>query len=93
MSVRRLHAVVHGRVQGVNFRWHTRNRARALGLQGWVRNSVSGQEVEVIAEGPAKALEELLAFLRQGPPMAAVDTIDSRWEEPHGGFDDFVIRS
>jgi hypothetical protein len=48
----RLHAVVHGRVQGVGFRYFVMREARALGLSGWVRNQADGS-VEVEAEGAA----------------------------------------
>lgn len=64
-----LHAVVHGRVQGVFFRASTQKKARALGLTGWVRNLPDGT-VEVLAVGPRPALEALLAWLHEGPPLA-----------------------
>ncbi len=64
-------AVVRGAVQGVGFRDATLSRARELGALGWVRNGEDG-EVLVHAEGPGPAVEELLAFLRQGPPLAEV---------------------
>lgn len=87
----RLHAIVHGIVQGVNFRYYTRLRAEALGLNGWVANRSDGT-VEVVAEGPRPALEALLDFLRQGPPAARVDHVETYWERPTGEFRGFRIR-
>ena len=92
MAHKRLHAIVHGRVQGVNFRWHTRQKAQALGLTGWVRNLQNGRRVEVIAEGPADTLGDLLLFLNQGPPSARVDQVEVNWEEACNEFSEFTVR-
>lgn len=87
----RLHALVHGRVQGVSFRYYTRTRARELGLTGYARNLWDGS-VEVVAEGPRRDLEELLAFLRVGPRAAFVTGVDVQWSKPTGDFDRFEVR-
>lgn len=87
----RLHAIVHGIVQGVNFRYYTRLRAEALGLSGWVANRSDGT-VEVVAEGPRAAVEALLDFLHKGPPAARVDYVETYWERPTGEFRGFRIR-
>jgi acylphosphatase len=71
----RLHVLVRGRVQGVGFRWFVRETARELGLAGWVRNRPDGS-VEVAAEGSADLLEKLRHELLQGPPGAAVASLD-----------------
>lgn len=86
----RLHAVVEGIVQGVNFRAYTVRRARALGLTGWVANRRDGT-VETVAEGPRAALEEFLGWLHEGPPAALVTRVNVRWERPTGEFTDFRI--
>lgn len=67
-------ARVRGRVQGVWFRASTAERAGALGVRGHARNLADGS-VEVLAVGPAEAVESLLAWLREGPPMARVDDV------------------
>jgi len=87
----RLQATVHGRVQGVSFRFYTRRRATELGLTGHVRNAWDGS-VEVVAEGQRAGLEELLAFLRVGPPAAVVTRVDARWVVPTNAFDRFEVR-
>lgn len=70
-----LHVAARGRVQGVGFRWFVRERARALGVTGWVRNNGDGS-VEVAARGPADALRALAAALREGPRGAHVTSLD-----------------
>ena len=70
-----VHAVVHGRVQGVGFRWATRERLAALGLDGEARNRADGT-VEVVASGPPDAVEALVAWLRDGPTPGRVTRVD-----------------
>ncbi|GHO42992.1 acylphosphatase [Ktedonospora formicarum] len=61
-----LHALVHGRVQGVGFRQFVVEQARRLRLRGYTRNTNSG-DVEVVAQGARPAQEQLLEHLRLGP--------------------------
>lgn len=84
----RLHAFVRGRVQGVSFRWYTRQKALDLGLVGFARNLPDGR-VEVIAEGERLLLEDLLAFLHRGSPGAHVIQVSLTWERAFGNYDDF----
>ncbi len=86
----RLHVVVEGIVQGVNFRYHTRRMARSLLLTGWVRN-LPDSSVEVLAEGSRHSLEQLLAYLRKGPPSAHVERAMPTWLHYAGEFDEFEI--
>ena len=67
---------VHGRVQGVFYRNWTVTEARQLGLSGWVRNRRDGS-VEILASGPAEAIDALIERCREGPPAAQVTRIDS----------------
>ena len=75
IEARRL--LVSGRVQGVFFRAWTEQRARALGVSGWVRNLDDGL-VEVHAEGAPEQLDALERACRDGPPDARVDAVTSR---------------
>lgn len=86
----RLSARVTGRVQGVAFRWHTRERALTLGLSGWVRNEPDGS-VRLVAEGERKALEALCDWLLIGPPHARVEEREVKWEAVRGGEEGFRI--
>lgn len=86
----RLHAIVHGYVQGVGFRDFVSRTGRRLGLAGEVRNRPDGT-VEVIAEGERPALEELLAALSRGPSEAEVQRVDAQWETARGTVAGFRI--
>ena len=85
-----LHAVVRGRVQGVSFRYYTQQRAKELGLKGWVRNMPDGT-VEVTAEGERHVLEDLLDFLHKGPSGAQIMTVLFNWYPASGRFDSFEV--
>jgi acylphosphatase len=86
----RRRVVVHGLVQGVFFRDAVRRRASTSGVSGWVRNTVSGT-VEAVFEGAPDAVEQLVAFCRDGPRGARVDRIDATEEVPEG-LRGFTIR-
>jgi acylphosphatase len=83
VSEARARVVVRGRVQGVFFRVETRDRARSLGLTGWVRNAPDGS-VEAVFEGDRERIESMLAWCRRGPSLAQVDDVQAEWEEPVG---------
>jgi DNA ligase D-like protein (predicted 3'-phosphoesterase) len=85
-----IRAAVHGGVQGVGFRDAVVRRARALGVQGWVRNRDDGA-VEVHAEGNAAAVDELAGFLREGPRHAQVERVEVERVKPEG-HEQFAIR-
>ena len=72
--MRRLHLRISGRVQGVGFRWFTREEARRLGLSGWVTNLPDG-DVEVSAGGEASSLDRLKRALEVGPTGAGVVSV------------------
>jgi DNA ligase D-like protein (predicted 3'-phosphoesterase) len=82
-----IRAVVRGDVQAVGFRDATVRRARELEVMGWVRNGEDAT-VQVHAEGAAPAVEELLAFLHEGPAAARVAqvAIDRVTAEGHEQF-------
>jgi len=67
--------IVSGHVQGVFFRDSTREKARALGLSGGVRNLRSGQ-VEVLVLGDSSDVQSLIKWLKIGPKHAKVSTIE-----------------
>jgi acylphosphatase len=79
---------ISGMVQGVYFRHSTRERARELGLAGWVRNRSEGS-VEAAFQGPPEAVDEMIRWCHQGPPgsrVAAVEVIEEASDEPLAGF-------
>lgn len=80
---KRVHAFVTGQVQGVFFRAQTAQRARARGLGGFVRNTADGR-VEAVFEGDSKAVDAMVAWMHDGPPLADVDHVEVADEEPRG---------
>jgi acylphosphatase len=88
--VKRAHVVVHGAVQGVFFRVEARDRARSLGVGGWVRNTAYGS-VEAVFEGEDEQVESMVDWCGRGPRGAQVDDVAVTWAEPQGE-DDFSIR-
>lgn len=87
----RAHVRISGYVQGVFFRYHTRELAQQLGLRGWVRNTPDGQ-VEAVFEGEKGAVERMLEFCHRGPSGARVNDIEIKWEQPRGEFSGFEVR-
>ena len=87
----RLTAWVHGRVQGVGFRWWTRAQALELGLTGSAANLADGR-VEVVAEGGRAECDALLERLRGGRTPGVVDTVVERFDAARGGLTGFLER-
>lgn len=67
--------VIHGRVQGVGFRYWAESTARGYGLDGWVRNHRTGV-VEAVFSGPQDLVMAMIEACRQGPASAQVTRID-----------------
>lgn len=87
----RVHVIVRGVVQGVGFRYTTRERAHALGLNGWVRNRPDGS-VEAEIEGNAASVDAMVEWMRQGPPGAEVTSVDVS-DRPLAGDAAFEVRA
>jgi len=87
----RVSVTVHGRVQGVAFRHYTTQRARELGVGGWVRNLPDGS-VAGVFEGDENAVNLLVDWCRQGPPAAVVERLDLSREVYNGEFGNFSVR-
>ncbi|MGE5237363.1 MAG: acylphosphatase [Chloroflexota bacterium] len=87
----RAHLLIDGRVQGVFFRAFTRDVARSLGLDGWVRNLHDGR-VEAIFEGDKALIEKAIQQCYQGPPYARVSDVDITWEDRLEGLTGFSVR-
>jgi acylphosphatase len=86
----RINLFVFGRVHGVFFRASTLEQAQSLGLTGWVKNLPDGS-VEIDAEGPRYALEQLAEWCRHGPPAARVAEVTVRWLPHKGEYRTFMI--
>ncbi len=69
-----MQVIIQGRVQGVGYRAWVEYQARASRLEGWVRNRRDGS-VEAVFAGHAKAVAEMVALCRHGPPGAKVTAV------------------
>jgi acylphosphatase len=75
--------VVHGRVQGVGFRWFVRQTAQSRGLAGWAANRSDGT-VEVVLEGEPEVVESVERLVGEGPRGAEVERVEAADEQPEG---------
>ena len=91
MKQKRIHAIVHGRVQGVFFRDYTMRQGQQLGLSGWVRN-LPDRTVETVFEGTTEQVDAMLEWLYTGSPASSVTEVESREEEPEGTMEGFTVR-
>ena len=90
-SDKRVHIIVHGRVQGVNFRYYTQRKAMQLGVKGWVRNMKDGS-VEIIAEGSGQKLEDFINWCKVGPESAHVTECEMEEVSITTNLTDFSIK-
>jgi acylphosphatase len=79
----RRRVIVHGRVQGVGFRYRLARAARDRGAVGWVRNRADGT-VEAVFEGEPEAMESLVRLVGEGPRGAEVERVEVFEEDPEG---------
>jgi acylphosphatase len=78
-----------GRVQGIGYREACVRRARALGINGWVRNRMD-ESVEVMLQGSPQQLADMCDWLRDGMPAALVDELEvAQVQLPFPRFDHF----
>lgn len=83
--------VVYGMVQGVCFRYNTRNVAVRLGLSGWVRNRADGS-VEALFQGPEECVDAAVNWCSRGPQTARVDRVEAEATEFDARLIGFGIR-
>ena len=85
---------VFGQVQGVGFRYHSRQKARELSLVGWVCNASDGT-VEILAQGEKADLEKFVEWVKAGPGLSAkVERVEISFQPIRGGiYADFAIRN
>ena len=88
--MRKVRAIISGRVQGVWFRASTLEKALEYGVHGTVRNLVDGR-VELVAEGDEERVNRLLRWAENGPTTATVDRVELEELASDNRFTDFRI--
>jgi len=89
-DLERAHVTVSGQVQGVFFRDSTRQKAKELGLAGWVKNTPDGR-VEALFEGPSERVREMVRWCEAGPQQASVENVDTDFESAGGDLEAFEV--
>lgn len=91
MDLRSVHMKVHGRVQGVGFRFQTKSEAKRSNIKGWVRNNPDGT-VEIDAEGENDKIEGFVAAVKEGPGAAKVTELDLEETSENKNYTSFEIK-
>lgn len=86
-----LKAVISGKVQGVGFRYFVKTHADDLNLKGYARNLADGR-VEVLMQGGAEEIKQLLSLLWQGPRFSSVTSVDHSEYDTTEIYRSFVTR-
>ena len=85
------HIHIHGKVQGVGYRFFATRVARRMGLKGWIQNMRDGS-VEAMVEGEQQAIDDWIEELKEGPRYAEVTKIDQETKEFSGKLPDFDVK-
>lgn len=86
------HLKIFGRVQGVGFRYFTRQNAKDLGINGWVKNMRDGS-VETVLAGAPDDVEEMMNRLNEGPISARVENIKELDSDAvNQNYNEFTVR-
>ncbi|MCI0560793.1 MAG: acylphosphatase [Nitrososphaera sp.] len=91
MGKARAQIFISGQVQGVFFRTSAQEKARELGLTGWAKNVPEGK-VEIVCEGEKEDVEKFVEWCREGPELARVENVESKYEDSRDEFDSFEVR-
>jgi len=93
MPIKQAEIMVRGIVQGVNYRYNTKEIADKLGVVGWVKNMSDGS-VKIIAQGEKEKIDEFLAWCKKGSDISKVEDVKIDWKELDEGaetYDGFKI--
>lgn len=85
------HIRVHGKVQGVGFRFFATRVARRLGLKGSIENLRDGT-VEAVIEGESKMIDDWINEIKEGPRYAEVTQVDQDVRDFTGKLPDFDVK-
>jgi len=82
---------IHGKVQGVGYRFFATRVARRLGLKGTIQNNREGT-VDAVVEGEKSAIDDWIEELKEGPRYAEVTKIDQERKDFTGRLGDFEVK-
>ena len=88
MSISYQHYIIKGKVQGVGYRNFAKNKADKLKLMGWVKNLPNG-DVECVVTGEQETLKDFEAYLKKGPSLSHVISVDKIHEKSISSSEDF----
>lgn len=88
--MKRAKVLISGIVQGVNFRYSTYREALSVGVKGYVKNTSDGK-VEAQFQGSENQVNQMIDYVRTGPPSAVVEDVAIEWLEEDEGLVGFVI--
>lgn len=91
ITMKDLHIIITGFVQGVGYRKFVKHHGSKLGLTGWVRN-LPDNSVEALLQGPEEKIKEMIVRCKKGPFLSEVENVDVVWEESKETYSDFIIR-
>ncbi|MGC9489754.1 MAG: acylphosphatase [Thermovirgaceae bacterium] len=91
MSVKETYLRISGIVQGVGFRWRTLQKAKELGLKGWIRNRPDG-DVDAVLQGDNEKIKAMIEWMERSPPHSLVQNIEVQWGKAEKLYADFMIR-
>lgn len=91
MKPTHMRILIDGRLQGSNFRYHTQQQAKDLGLSGFVRTLSDGR-IEIDIQGNKSQVENMLEWCQEEPHGSQIKTILYRYDEPIERGSDFVVR-
>lgn len=83
--------LIEGRLQGINFRFHTQKKAQELGLVGFIRTLADGR-IEIDVQGNQENVEKLLAWCQKEPQNEHIKTIFYRYDQVVERYSDFNVR-
>jgi len=87
----RMRILIEGRLQGTNFRYHTQQQARNLGVGGFVRTLSDGR-IEIVVQGDKQQVEKMLSWCQEEPHGSHIKTILYRYDETAEQASDFAVR-
>ena len=91
METVQVRILIEGKLQGINFRYKTQDRAKELGLVGFVRNLSDGR-IEIEVQGNQPDVEKLLEWCQEEPHSSQIKSILYRYDDPNKGYNDFIVR-